>query len=299
MRIPSLVALLPLAVAACSGPPQPRVTTTAADAVPPPAAVPVAATVTIPGFAGPVAPLAGPVALRYAPAAFHMAVTIEVSDSQGARPSTLAAATDGRLATEGQAIRATLVTDRLEVDGRPDPRLARLVQDILMTPAGTLLDLASRLDGGPGDAPLPERYRALEKRWRDRLPELAAAPLATGDEVLVGNDPLAPLRQLLHDQAMQVTPTRPLRLTAAGTAACGSGRCLVARRDGAAILESPGRRLEASVGGYALLDLATAVVVEAQDVIELADPAAAAGSPSRLTVRVRTLSELQPAGPAT
>ena len=292
MRIPSPVVLLLVAVAGCAPPPDPPPAAVAATApvAPPPEPAPEALP-PVPGHAGPLEPITGPVELRYAPAAFRMTVTVSVSDAPGTPPSTLTARVEGRIAGTGPTLQATLVTAEPEIDGRPAGAGRRLVQDIAMTPKGALLDLQARMEDG---APVPDAMRPLEARWRERLPEFRPGPVAAGDDLFLGNDPLAPLRQMLRDQAYGLTVGQPFRLVARGETPCGSGRCLVAERQGAAVLESPGRRLDVTLAGHALVDLATGLVVDALDTVELTDPKAAAGA-GRLTMTVRTATELRKA----
>jgi hypothetical protein len=225
------------------------------------------------GYVGPVEPLAAPLDLAYGDADFRTRVTISVAGPrEGAdRASTLAAHLSGRIERAGSRVLGRLVTERIEIDGRPtESREALLDQSLVLSHKGHLVELATRAPAqADPDEPLPERYRALEQRWRERLPTFSPAPVAAGDTVYADADLLAPLRQMLQDRPYEMEIVRPLRAVAVGLVPCGARRCLLARIEGEAALLAPRGALQVTTDGYELIDLASGLIVEGRGVFEL------------------------------
>ncbi len=222
----------------------------------------------LPGFEAKIMPLAAPVSLAYQPARFRGRSTMRVS-AGGGPASSLSVALEGELVGVAPGrLQATLVTESVAVDGeRSDNAVALLVQEIAIGRMGELLEISSRTPASTG--PLPDRYRALEQGWRERLPRLSARPVGRGDAIEAEDRLLAPLRLMLGGRDVRLQTTRPIRTVAVGLAECGGASCLVGRREGAARLVGGRGAIGVVVGGHALLDLATGLFVEEREVIRL------------------------------
>lgn len=283
MRLSVGILALALALAGCAGG-RPSV---APAPVPAPAGQPLA----VAGYNGTIEPITAPIDLVYAPARFRSTVTIGVEGNRGgARTNSLAAFLDGELAAEGDRIRGRIVTDRIEVDGAPSQGGAPLlIQDVLLDRKGRQLELSSRWPShADTDEPLSDRYRALEQRWRDRLPVLAAPPVTTGGVVYEETGLLMPMQQMLQNRAFELRPIKPLRAVAVGLTACGGRRCVIARHEGEAELVAQRGTLHVTAGGYVELDVATGLIVSELATVTLDSP----GGNARLVMTIRTTSEL-------
>jgi hypothetical protein len=244
------------------------------------------------GYDGPVAPIAAPLDLGYGDASFRTKVTITVAGNADGedRVNTLAVHHSGRLERVGGRVLGRLVTERIEIDGVPGAnREALLVQDLVLGRKGELVEIATRapLQSEAEDA-LPERYRALEQRWRERLPPFTAAPVAAGDPVYEDAHLLAPLRLMLQERTYEMREVRPLRAVAVGRVPCAGRECLLARLEGEAVLLAPRGALEVTTDGYELIDLATGLIVDGPGIVELRR----GGAGQVLTMSIRTETSL-------
>jgi hypothetical protein len=224
-------------------------------------------------YDGPIAPIGAPLDLGYGDASFRTKVTIAVAGSSGGqeRVNTLAVHHNGRLERVGGRVVGRLVTERIEIDGAPGAnREALLVQDLVLGRKGELIEVATRAPAqSEAEDPLPDRYRALEQRWRERLPTFTAAPVAVGDPVYEDAHLLAPLRLMLQERTYEMREVRPLRAIAVGRAPCGARECLLARLEGEAVLLAPRGALDVTTEGYELIDLATGLIVEGRAIVDL------------------------------
>lgn len=277
-----LLAGLSLALGACAtAPPAPttmaQVEEAPADTAPAPE---------LPGFAEPIAPLTAPVALAYKPARFQGRSTMRVSHGDSPA-SSLSVAFSGELVSVApERVQATLVTESMAVDGeRSDNAVALLLQEIVLGRTGELLGMSSRTPASSD--PRPDRYRALEQSWRDRLPRLSPRPVGPGDAIEAEDRLLAPLRVLLGARDAQLRTTRPIRTVVVGLADCGAATCLVGRREGAARLTGQRGAIDVEVGGHALLDPATGLFVRERELIRLT-AAAGEGAGRHLQIEVET-----------
>lgn len=282
-----LPALLCLAlVAGCAAPQPPEAPAAPAVATTAPAAPPTG------GYAGPVEPLTAPVDLAYGDASFHTRISISVEGPvEGqSRVNTLSAYVSGRIERAGNRVIGQLVTERIESDGQPaGNQQALLVQDFVLSPKGHLVEIASHAPAQEdADEPLPDRYRALEQRWRERLPTFNPSSVGAGDVVYEEVDLLAPLRQILQDRPYEMKVVRPLRAVAVGRAPCRGRDCLLARLEGEAVLMAPRGDLQVTTEGYELIDLATGLVVEGKAVVDLRRGAGGDGQVLTMTVRTET-----------
>ena len=274
---------LALTLAACAGG-RPSVAPDAASGAP-------TAQLQVAGYTGPIEPIATPVPLAYGPARFGSTVTIGVEGGRGAttRSNSLAAHLSGSLALDGDAVRAQLVTERIDVDGSSaagDQPL--LIQQLSMDRQGRLIEIASRWPAHTEPSqPLPERYKALEDRWRDRLPVFASAAAGPGAVVYDDTGLLAPLRQMLQNRAFELKPTKPLRAVAVGMTSCGPRRCLIARHEGEADLVAQRGTLHVTTSGYVQIDIVTGLIVNELATVTLDGPSGA----SRLVMTMRTETE--------
>lgn len=246
----------------------------------------------VPGYEGPVEPIANPVNLTYSAAQFGSTVTIGVEGGRGtaARTNSLAVYLTGGLTPDGEQVRGELVTEKVEVDGRPAQNTAALlVQDLLLDRKGRLVEVASRWPAHtePGE-PLPDRYRALEERWRDRLPVFVPEAVGMGDAVYEETGLLTPLRQMLQDRPFQLRPIRPVRAVAVGLTPCDGARCLIARHEGEAELVAERGTLRVTASGFTLIDLVNGVIRREVGSLTLEGP----GSNSRLVMTMRTDTRL-------
>ena len=240
----------------------------------------------LPGFDAAITPLTAPLALTYSPARFVGHSMMRVSTG-GGPTSSLSIALSGELATvTPERLRATLVTESVAVDGeRSDSGVAPLVQEIALGRTGELLGMSSRT--AAATEPLPDRHRALEQGWRDRLPQLNPLPVGPGDPIEAADRLLAPLRLMLGGRDVELRTTRPIRTIVVGLAACGAARCLVGRREGGARLTGQRGAIDVDVSGHALLDPATGLFVEERELIRLSE-AAGAGPGRELAIAVET-----------
>lgn len=251
-----------------------------------PAAVPLA------GYDGPISPLTTPLDLGYSTARFRSTVTVGVEGGAGAasRSNSLTVHLTGTLTAEGDRVAGQLTTERVEVDGQAaQGDGALLVQQLLLDRKGHLIELASRWPAHtePGE-PLPERYRALEQRWRDRLPIFASPPVGPGGVVYDETGLLMPMQQMLQNRSYQLRPVAPLRAVAVGEAPCGGRRCLMARHEGEAQLVAERGTLRVTVGGYAQIDILTGLILNEVATVTLDG----ASGNSRLVMTLRTTTQL-------
>jgi hypothetical protein len=288
MRRPSALLCLALALG-CTPKPSPAPPAEVAALVPEVAAPPPPPEPRF--YDGPVAPIAAPLDLGYGDASFRTKVTIAVAGSGDGqeRVSTLAVHHSGRLERVGGRVLGRLVTERIEIDGKPGPnREALLVQDLVLGRKGELIEVATRAPvQSEAEEPLPERYRALEQRWRERLPTFVAARVAEGDAVYEDAHLLAPLRLMLQERPYELREVRPLRAVAVGRAPCGGRDCLLARLEGEAVLLVPRGTLEVTTEGYELIDLSTGLIVDGRAVVDLRR-----GGGQALSLSVRTETSL-------
>ena len=283
MRLSVGILALAMALAGCAGG-RPSV-------VAPTAPAPANEALAVAGYDGAIEPIAAPIDLVYAPARFHSTVTIGVEGGSGgaARTNSLAAYLDGALTAEGDRVRGQIVTERIEVDGAPSQGSAPLlIQDVLLDRKGRQLELSSRWPNADATQPLSERYRALEQRWRDRLPVLAAAPVTAGGVVYEETGLLMPMRQMLQNRSFELRPVKPLRAVAVGLTACGARRCIIARHEGEAELAAQRGTLHVTAGGHVLLDVATGLIVSELATVTLDSP----GGNARLVMTIRTSTDL-------
>jgi hypothetical protein len=246
----------------------------------------------LPGYDGEIEPIASPVDLTYGGAKFRSAVTIGVEDGRGtaAGANSLALHLMGRLVPEGDRISGEVVTEKVEIDGRPlQDSTPFLVQDLLLDRKGRLIELASRWPAhAEASEPPSSGYRALEERWRDRLPVFAATAVSTGDPVYEQTGLLTPLRQMLQDRPFRMRTVRPVRAIAVGLTDCDGDSCLIARHEGEAELVAERGTLRVTAGGFTLIDIATGVIRREVGTVTLDGP----GDSSRLVMTMRTDTEL-------
>ncbi|HMR29759.1 MAG TPA: hypothetical protein PKA13_02530 [Geminicoccaceae bacterium] len=283
MRLSVGILALAMALAGCAGG-RPSVAPTA---TPAPAGQPLA----VAGYDGRIEPIAAPIDLVYAAARFSSTTTIGVEGSRGSAPrsNSLVAYLDGELVAEGDRIRAGIVTDRIEIDGAPSrgngPLLA---QDVLLDRKGRLIELASRWPSHDATGePLSDRYRALEQRWRERLPILAAEPVVSGAVAYEDTGLLVPMQQMLQNRAFELRPVEPLRAVAVGLTDCAGRRCVIARHEGEAELVTQRGMLHVTAGGYVRLDVTTGLIVDELATVTLDSPGG-----SRLVMTIRTTSKV-------
>jgi hypothetical protein len=297
MRVAVGILALALALAGCAavrGTDQPTPTTapapTTARTVTP--TVPDAAGLSVPGYEGEIEPIASPVELTYGDAQFRSAVTIGVEDGDGTTAGTnsLAVHLAGELAPDGDRVRGEVITESVEIDGRPlQQSTPFLVQDLLLDRKGRLIELASRWPAhSEASEPPSGGYRALEERWRDRLPVFASAAVSTGDPVYEQTGLLTPLRQMLQDRPFRMRTVRPVRAIAVGLTSCDGDSCLIARHEGEAELVAERGTLRVTAGGFTLIDLATGVIRREVGTVTLDGP----GDSSRLVMTMRTDTQL-------
>lgn len=283
MRFSAGTIALMLALAGCAGPRgggQPEATTAAAPSI------------SVAGYEGAIQPISSPVVLAYAPARFRSTVVIGVEGGRGTagRSNSLTVHTTGSLTAEGDRLRGEIVTERIEVDGRPPQNDGPvLIQDLLLDRKGRMIEMASRFPGhAEPSAQLSGRYKALEERWRDRLPVFVPNVIAAGDPIYEDTGLLSPLRQMLQDRPFQMRPIKPVRAVAVGMTACDGGQCLIARHEGEAELVAERGTLHVTASGFTLVDIATGVIRREVGTVTLEQP----GGASRLTMTVRTDTQL-------
>jgi hypothetical protein len=287
MRLSVGTLALALALVGCAGgqfslaPTQPAAPTAAAGAPSEPA-----------GYDGPIDQLSAPVDLAYSTAKFRSAVTIGVEDGRGTADgsNSLTVHLSGTLTAQGDRVRGEIVTEKVDVDGRAaETGAPLLVQQLLLDRKGHLIELASRWPAhAEPEQPLPERYRALEQRWRDRLPVFASAAVGPGGVVYEQTGLLMPMQQMLQNRAYELRPIAPLRAVAVGEAPCGDRRCLIARHEGEAQLVAERRTIHVTAGGYAQIDIATGLILNEAATVTLDGP----GGNSRLVMTLRTETRL-------
>lgn len=289
MRFSAGTIALMLALAACAGPrgagqPDPGQPDAA-----PAAAVP---SLAVAGYDGAVRPIASPVELAYTPVRFRSTVVVGVEGGRGTagRSNSLAVHSTGSLAAEGDRLRGEIVTERIEVDGQPPQNAGPvLIQSLLIDRKGRMVEMTSRFPGqAEPTAQLPGRYKALEQRWRDRMPVFVPNVIAPGDPIYEDTGLLSPLRQMLQDRPFQLRPIKPVRAVAVGVTDCDGGRCLVARHEGEAELVAERGTLHVTASGFTLVDIATGLIRREVGTVTLEQP----GGASSLTMTVRTDTQI-------